>query len=203
MQDFESLKNMWQQPTSPTNNSGEITTILKKTTTTKMKLIKTQLNGAKALTLTAIFIACLSIFGNLNFVHWYTYGGMALICIICVVQAWFMYTTSKKIKAIDDTAEPAEHLRQWEAYYDLRKKQNKWNMPVYYLLLNVAMAVYMIEIFTGKKLFGVLVFISIYAAWMLFAYFYLGRKNIRKEDNRLQAIINELKGIEGQLKGGE
>ena len=201
MQDFESLKNMWQQPASPDNNKGEITSILKNATSAKMKLIKSQLNGVKALTLTAVFIACLAIFGNLNFAHWYTYGGMVLICAVCIVQALFMYATYKKIRAIDDTVEPAEHLRQWERYYELRKKQNKWNMPVYYIMLNVAMAVYMIEIFTGKPLMNVIIFITVYAAWMLFSFFYLGRKNIKREDIRLQAIINDLKGIEGQLKG--
>jgi hypothetical protein len=66
----------------------------------------------------------------------------------------------------------------------------------------MAMAIYMIEIFTGRPVVNVVIFIGIYAAWMLFAYFYLGRKNLKREDNRLQTIINELKGIEGQLNAG-
>jgi hypothetical protein len=200
MQDFDSLKNMWQQPAKAAEANQEIINSLTNTITTKMKLQKPQLHGAIALTLAAIFIACLAIFGNLNFIHWYTYGGMVLICMICLVQAGFMYTTYKKIKSIDDTVEPAAHLQQWEAYYDLRKKQNRWNMPVYYVLLNAAMAIYVIELFKGRPVLNVLIFIAIYAAWMLFAYFYLGKKNLRKEENRLQTIINELKSIEGQLK---
>ena len=202
MQDFDSLKNMWQQPVKSGDVSQDTINSLTNTKTTKMKLQKPQLHGAIALTLTAVFIACLAIFGNLQFKHWYTYGGMVLICIVCLVQAGFMYATYKKIKNIDDTVEPAAHLHQWEAYYDLRKKQNRWNMPVYYVLLNVAMAIYMIEIFTGKPVLNGVVFIAIYAAWMMFAYFYLGRRNLRREDNRLQTIINDLKGIEGQLNAG-
>ena len=151
------------------------------------------------LVITAIFITCLAIFGNLNFIHWYTYGGMALIVIVCLVQAAFMYVTYKKIKHIDDTVEPTAHLQQWEAYYDLRKKQNTWNMPVYYIALNIAMAIYLVEIFTGRSLFNVIIFVTVYAAWMLFAYFYLGKKNIKREDRRLQKVINDLKSIEGQL----
>lgn len=200
MQDFDSLKNMWQQPAKTGEANKEIISTITNTTTTKMKLQKPQLHGAIALTLTAVFIACLAIFGNFNFKHWYTYGGMVLICIICIVQAGFMYATYKKIKSIDDTVEPTAHLQQWEAYYDLRKKQNRWNMPVYYVLLNIAMAIYMVEIFTGRPVVNVLLFIGVYVAWMLFAYFYLGRKNIKREANRLQTIINELKLIEGQLK---
>jgi hypothetical protein len=203
MQDFDSLKNVWQQSAGNVEPKPDITTTITNTTTSKMKLQKPQLHGAIFLTLTAVFIACLAIFGNLHFTHWYTYGGMALICLVCLVQAAFMYLTYKKIKSIDDTVEPAAHLRQWEAYYDLRKKQNRWNMPVYYVALNIAMAIYLVEIFTGRPLINVLIFIAVYAAWMLFAYFYLGRKNIKREDNRLQKIINELKTIEGQLNQSE
>lgn len=203
MQDFDSLKNVWQQPAGTAEPKPDITTIINNTTTSKMKLQKPQLHGAIFLTITAVFIACLAIFGNLNFTHWYTYGGMVMICIIALVQAGFMYITYKKIKSIDDTVEPAAHLRQWEAYYDLRKKQNRWNMPVYYVLLNIAMAIYLVEIFTGRPVVNVMIFIAVYIAWMLFAYFYLAKKNIKREDNRLQKIINELKAIEGQLNKAE
>jgi hypothetical protein len=199
MQDFDSLKNMWQQPAKAGEASKEITISVTNTTTTKMKLQKPQLHGAIALTITGVLIACLAIFGNFHFEHWYTYAGMILICAICFVQAAFMYATFKKIQRIDETLEPAAHLQQWEAYYNLRKKQNRWNMPVYYVLLNVAMAIYMIELFTGRPIVNVVIFIGVYVAWMLFAYFYLGKRTLRKEDSRLQTIINDLKGIEGQL----
>jgi hypothetical protein len=152
MQDFDSLKNVWQQSARPDEAKPDLTIIINNTTTAKMKLQKPQLHGAIFLTLTAVFIACLAIFGNLNFTHWYTYGGMVLICMVCLVQAAFMYMTYKKLKSIDNTVEPAAHLRQWEAYYQLRKKQNQWNMPVYYVVLNIAMAIYMVELFTGRPL---------------------------------------------------
>lgn len=198
MQDFDSLKDIWQQP--ETGKTPAAIDINKKLKTTKMKLLKPQLHGAVYLTLTAIFIVCLAVFGNLNFQHWYTYGAMALISLICVLQAAFMYATYKKIKHIDETATPANHLQQWEAYYDQRKKQLKWNMPVYYILLNTAMGIYVIELFTGRPLRNVLIFIAVYAAWMLFAYFYLGKRSMQREKNRLQQIIDELHGKEDQLR---
>jgi Flp pilus assembly protein TadB len=203
MQDFDALKNVWQQSAGTAEVKPEITTIINNTTTSKMKLQKTQLHGTIMLTLTTVLIICLAVFGNLHFTHWYTYGGMALIAVICLIQAAFMYMTYKKLKRIDDTVEPSAHLRQWEAYYDLRKKQNRWNMPVYYVALNIAMAIYMVEIFTGRPVVNVMIFIAVYAAWMLFAYFYLGKKNIKREDARLQKVINELKTIEGQLSKAE
>lgn len=164
-----------------------------------MKLQKQQLGGAIMLVLTAILIAAMAIFGGFNFTHWYTYGGMVLICVVCLAQAALMYSLYKKISNINETAAPAAHLQQWETYYDLRKKQNKWNMPLYYILLNIAMGIYLVEIFTGRPLVNVSIFIAVYIAWMLFAYFYLGKRNMRKEDERLNSIVNDLKGIEKQL----
>ena len=198
MQDFDSLKDMWQKPTSAVK-SPTITTINKTSKTLKMKLQKQQLGGAVMLVLTATLIAAMAIFGGFNFTHWYTYGGMVLICIVCLAQAGLMLSLYKKISSINETVAPAAHLQQWEAYYDLRKKQNKWNMPLYYILLNIAMGVYLVEIFTGRPLLNVSIFIGVYIAWMLFAYFYLGKRNMRKEDERLNSIVNNLKGIESQL----
>jgi hypothetical protein len=202
MQDFDSLKNIWQQPT-PADKNPAMIPIGKNSTTLKMKLQKQQLGGAVMLVLTAILIAAMAIFGGFNFTHWYTYGGMVLICTVCLAQAGLMFSLYKKISNIDETVSPTAHLQQWEAYYDLRKKQNKWNMPLYYILLNIAMGIYLIEVFTGRPLVNVSIFIAVYIAWMLFAYFYLGKKNIRKEDIRLNSIVEELKLIERQLMSAE
>ena len=201
MQDFDELKNIWQKPVPAENAAATTINTTKKTL--KMKLKKQQLGGAVMLVLTAALIAALAIFGGFNFTHWYTYGGMALICVVCLAQAALMYSLYKKINNIDETGSPAAHLQQWEAYYDLRKKQNKWNMPLYYILLNIAMGIYLIEVFTGRPIINVTIFIAVYIAWMLFAYFYLGKRNMRKEEARLNNIIGELKLIETQLKNPE
>jgi hypothetical protein len=198
MQDFDSLKNMWQQ-SSAEDNTPPTLGISKTSTSEKMKMQKQQLGGAIMLLLTALLVGALAIFGDLNFTRWYTYGGMALISLVCICQAIFMFSIYKKIKDIDATSTPALHLQQWENYYGMRQKQNKWNMPLYYLLLNIAMGMYVLEIFTGRPLINVIIFIGVYAAWMLFAYFYLGKRNVKKESTRLNGIINELKAIEGQL----
>ena len=202
MKDFDSLKDMWQQP-APAEKSSATTSINKNSKTLKMKLQKQQLGGTVMLVLTAVLIAAMAIFGELNFIHWYTYGGMVFICLICLAQAGLMYRLYKKINRINEIIAPAAHLQQWEAYYDLRKKQNKWNMPLYYSLLNIAMGMYMLEIFTGRPLLNVSIIIAMYIAWMLFAYFYLGKRNMRKEDERLNSIIGELELIESQLKNPE
>ncbi len=204
MKDFDSLKNMWQQQ-GPANDAKPLPPVTagNHSVTLKMKLQKQQLVGAVMLIITAILIMSMAIFGNFNFIHWYTYGSMVLVCIICLLQSVILAGTYKKIKSIDETAIPAIHLQQWEAYYAFRKKQIQWNMPVYFILLNLAMAIYFLEVLGGRPLINVLVFLAIYIAWMLFSYFYLGRKKLKKENTRLQNIIDELKEIVKQLNAAE
>jgi len=198
MQDFDSLKNMYQQPQS----SGTVMladTINKTSLNTKRKMQKQQQGGAIMLLMTAALIAALALFANLNFTKWYTYAAMALISLVCICQAAFMFNIYRKLKAINETEIPAVHLQQWEHYYEMRKKQNKWNMPLYYVLLNIAMGIYLLELFTGRPIVNVIIFLTVYAAWMLFSYFYLGKRIIAKEEKRLKIIISELKTIELQL----
>lgn len=204
MQDFDSLKNLWQQqattsevkPLPPVNTANHSAGL-------KMKLQKEQWMGAVMLVITAILITMMAVFGNFNFVHWYTYGAMALVCIICLLQAAILLATYQKIKRIDETALPSMHLQQWEAYYAFRKKQIQWNMPVYFLLLNIAMGIYFIEVLGGRPILNVLILLAIYFGWILFAWFYIGKRKAKKENMRLQQIIDELKNIEAQLNKEE
>ncbi len=198
MKDFDSIKNIWQQ--AETNEVTQKITLAKSTKTNKLKLQRNQIVGAVLLFFTAILIASMAIWGDFGFKHWYTYLGMSLICMICLVQAAILYFTYQKIKAIDDTAAPAKHLQQWENYYQFRQNQTKWNMPVYYLFLNLAMGIYMIEIFNGRPILNVSIFIAIYLAWMIFAYFYLGKKEMKKEQRRLNEILESLRSVGGQLE---
>ena len=200
MQDFDALKNMWQQ-----SSTEEVDKALPYASTThhtaglKMKLQREQLMGAIMLVITAILISLMALYGNFNFVHWYTYGAMVLMCIICLMQAAILLATYRKIKQIDDTAVPAIHLQHWEAFYAFRKKQIRWNMPLYYLLLNAALGIYFVEVLGGRPILNVVILLAIYFGWMLFAWFYIGKKKMKQENARLQKIMDELRGIVAQL----
>ena len=198
MKDFDSLKNMYQQPRS--SGTVELADTINKTSlNTKRKMQKQQLGGVIMLLLTAVLIAAMAFFAGFNFAKWYTYAAMGLICLICVAQAALMFSIYRKLQSINETEAPAVHLQQWEQYFEMRKQQSMWNMPLYYILLNVAMGIYLLELFTGRPIVNVTIFLIVYAAWMLFAYFYLGKRNIQKEEKRLNGIISGLKSIVLQL----
>ena len=56
----------------------------------------------------------------------------------------------------------------------------------------------MLELFKGRPVENIVIFITIYTAWMLFAYFYLGKRSQRKEENRLRGIMDNLEALKAQ-----
>jgi Na+/H+ antiporter NhaD/arsenite permease-like protein len=199
MQDFDALKKLWQEEPE---NARQISTPAELSSTSQRNrkwLKNTQLIGAIGQIFTGAFITWMIFYGNFGFKFWYTYLSMGLVVLLCLIQASFMFYTYGKIKAIDDSLSPAEHLRQWENYYAIRKKQLTFQGPVFTILLSIILGIYYIEILSGRPFLPSLIIVIATIAWILFAYFYLGRKSIKKETGRLQAIIDELKQVEKQF----
>lgn len=203
MQDFEALKKIWQQkPELVKRVSGPKE--LSSTSKRNKKLLQyAQLVGGTGQVIVSAFISWMMVFGNFGFRFWYTYLSMGMVVLLCLLQAGYMLYTYTKIRAIDDSLPPAEHLRQWEQYYALRQQQITFQGPVFTVLLSIALGIYYIEILSGRPFLPVLLVVLVTIAWILFAYFYLGKKSIRKETNRLQSIIYELQAVERQLEEEE
>lgn len=194
MEAFDSLQNIWasQQPGGLKNPPD-----YKKLRSSKFKIIQEQKMGALTLTGTAVFITILAF--TIQFQHWYTYLALVFIILICLLQSLLMVMHYRKCAAIDDSLAPKQYLQQWENYQAFLLRQLSWNTPVYYLLLNLAMGLYFIEILYGRPMVATLIFLSAYIAWMVFAYFYIGKKKKKKAIARLENIIDELKGLEEQF----
>lgn len=198
MKEFDELKNLWQHEKTEAVPDFSLS---KKSVGYKESLQRKMRMGALMLLLTGIFIASTATFGNFGFKHWFTYAALVALVFICWLQALLMYRMYNKIKSIDSTAAPAQHLQQWQQYYEYRKKTIAWNMPLYYILLNGALGVYFIEVFSGRPLKNVILISGVYVLWMLYAYFILGKKQMQKDEAQLQGIINELKEKASQIEG--
>ncbi|GAB3891126.1 hypothetical protein [Spirosoma agri] len=202
MDDFENLKRVWQQQTiRPADfTSAE----LKKTNDGhQRKLERTQLMSAIALLLTPVGIIWIGFFSGITFQSSLTYGAVILIALIPAVQGIINLSTYNWLRRIDITAPIAEHLSQWQRYYAFRKRMIRFNGPIYFLLLNGAFALYFIEILGYFSWLGRVVVLIPYVAWMLYAYFVLGKRNLQKETERLEAIIGNLQTLQRQLDAPE
>ena len=201
MKDFDSLKNLWQQagenPPAQENKNIQWNSQSKNY---KLNLQNQQLRGAIMLFLTALLIIAMALFTSFEKTV-ITYIGMYLLAAICIAQSILLIFTWQKIKNIDETLPPNQHLKQWESYYNFRQQQIRWNMPLYFIFLNLAMGIYLFDIFQGRPIVNVLIFLAVYICWMIFAYFYLRKRVIRKEEYKLKTIMDNLKQLKAQLTG--
>ena len=197
MEEFKELENLWKQ--SETKIPPQKTNI-SKIKNNRMKLKNTYTKGAILLILTGIFILGLMIFLDSNLKTILVVSSMIIISITCFLQAALMLFTANEIAKIDETQTPASHLKQWQSFRVFQKKQRHWNMPVYYTLLSIALGVYMYELLKNADLWKMILTFAITYSWMLFAYIYLGKKEIKKQDAKLDGIISELKSLENQFQ---
>ena len=197
MEEFKELENLWQQSETkvPTKNTN-----ISKIKNNRMKLKNTFTKGAILLIFTGIFILGLMIFLDSNLKTIPIILSMVIISIVCFLQAFLMIFTAKKISKIDETQTPGFHLKQWQNFREFQKKQRHWNMPVYYALLSIALGVYLFELLKSVDLWKMILAFALTYSWMLFAYFYLGKKEIKKQDAKLDGIISELKDLENQFQ---
>ncbi|GAB4015343.1 hypothetical protein [Spirosoma koreense] len=198
MDNFEQLKHVWQQQ-SVLKPAPDLAELRKTAAANRRKLERPQLLSAIALLVTSIVVLWIGFFSGITFRSTLTYVAVILIALIPALQALINFNLYQRLRRIDVTAPITQHLEQWEQYYALRKYLIRVNIPLYYVLLNGAFGLYFIEILGYFSLTGRIVSLSIYLAWMLFAYFVLGKRTVRKETNRLETLIDSLRVIQQQL----
>lgn len=196
MEEFKELENLWKQSETevPAKNTD-----ISKIKNNRMKLKNTYTKGAIILIVTGIGILILMTTFDAKIKTAPIISSMIIISITCFLQAGLMLFTAQKISKIDETQTPGMHLKQWQNFRLFQKKQRHWNMPVYYVLLSIALAVYMYELLKTVDLWKMILAFAITYSWMLFAYFYLGKKEVKKQDAKLDGIIAELKSLENQF----
>ncbi|MGA9211523.1 hypothetical protein [Kaistella sp.] len=197
MEEFKELENLWKQSETkvPAKNTN-----ISKIKNNRMKLKNTYTRGAILLIITGIYILGLMIFLDSKLKTVPIISSMSIISVVCFLQAYLILFTAKKISQIDETQTPSFHLQQWQNFRTFQKKIRHWNMPIYYILLGIALGVYMYELLKTVDLWKMALAFAITYAWMFFAYFYLGKKEIKKQDAKMDGIIAELKSLENQFQ---
>lgn len=197
MEEFNNIQNLWKKSETevPSQNID-----YKKIKNNRQKLKSNNVNGAVLLLLTGIFIFGLMIFLDEKVRTPLVIVAMCTVSAICFLQAGLCFFNANKISRIKETQSPNLHLKQWQDFRIFQKKQRHWNLPLYYILLGVAMGFYLWEILKNADFtLKVIAFGGTYS-WMIFSYFYLGKKQIKKQDAKMDEIITNLKNLENQFQ---
>ncbi len=189
------LKALWQQqPDMPVPDKKELfSKAAKLKNKTRNKLITTNV----LLILTSIFI---------TFIGWSYHPKLVttkigiLIMVIDMVAYLLVYNQLIPVLYKKDAgASTHEYLQQ---FIRIKKKQDFLNttmLSIYYLLLSAGLFLYFIEVADRKNMAARLMTYAITSAWILFSWFYIRPRTIRKQRAAVDTMISKLQAIDDQL----
>ncbi|MEW5676433.1 hypothetical protein ABGT15_08975 [Flavobacterium enshiense] len=192
MKDFNDIQNLWnQQETKPL---PDVTQIIAKSKKDKQDFTNKIIVQTTILALT---LPCLLWIGSIiDFKKTTSYIGLTLMfCCVFIFSAIRLYQIIR-LKKMDVTAEPQINLQKLEQYYSFQKLVSTKITAIYFIVMNIAFGFYFIEVMAPMSALLKATVLIAYVAWMLFAFFYLGKKQKAKEYARIQHLIDTLKEIE-------
>ncbi|MFC4818063.1 MULTISPECIES: hypothetical protein [unclassified Flavobacterium] len=192
MKDFDNLKDLWKQQEE--TKLPDVFEIIKKIKKERTFYTNKLLFQVAILAIT--MIALVWIGSSIDFKKTTTYIGLGLM-LLCIaafsaVRLYQMIT----LKRIDLTQKPSATLKQLDEYFSFQQIVSTKITLAYFIVLNIAFVFYFIEVMHPMSFQLKTICLTTYIAWMLFAYFYLGKKQKKKENDRIQKIIDSIKELE-------
>ena len=196
MKDFNDIQNLWkQQETKPLPDVTQIIANAKKDKQhfTNKIILQT--------IILALTLPCLLWIGSIiDFKKTSSYIGLTLMfCCVFVFSAIRLYQIIR-LKKMDVTEEPQVNLQKLEEYYSFQKVVSTKITAAYFIVMNIAFGLYFIEVMAPMFTLLKTIVLIVYVAWMLFAFFYLGKKQKAKEYARIQRLIDTIKEMENNYE---
>jgi hypothetical protein len=198
MAEFEQVQKIWklQKPTDDLPDAG---TLLSLTRTTKNKLVRQVALQCVIFLLVTVYTIILQRSLALSETARYAIYGLV---IACVSQSLLNGYAWRALMSIDELQKPVAHASAWEHYYTTRIKLVRISGPVYFLLFNICMGVFLIDVGASYPVWLRVLVVAGYITWLVVGWFIVRKKVIYNECQRITGIINNLKGIARDLNEG-
>ena len=192
MRDFNDLQNLWkeQKPAA----LPDVKAIL-----ADAKKMQRQLNNkitAQIVILVAVVIFIMVLVNIIPFKEVTTFVGIGLMAVSILTFSAIRLYQVVQLKKLDLTQHPRQLLLDLETYFQFQKKVNTNYTFAYFVVMNLAFALYFIEVLRPLSSIYKGFIITIYLIWMFFALLYLSKKHHRKEQAKIQSIIDAVKEAE-------
>lgn len=128
-----------------------------------------------------------------------TFLGIAIVLFDIIGFSVLRLYQVNKLAKIDFTATPKIVLSQLEKYYNFNKLLSSKIMIGYFLLLNIGLGLYFVEVMSPLPTYVIILSLTIYVAWIVFAYFVIGKKQKKKEFERIDNLITKMQTIEKEF----
>lgn len=197
MKDFDALKNIWQaQVALPKVSDDDVL----------RQISKTKRGYANKLLLEVIAMAfAIAILGYIwmitPFRMWTTHLAMIILMLCCLyylfvqINDYFRISRNKLFMN-----KPEDYIEYLKNYKQDRYLLNTRKYTVYTIFLGIAFLLYYIEIFFLASIWITTLGVTVTAAWFLVCYFFIMRNYMRKEEAKLQEIIDKLERLQKQFE---
>lgn len=186
MKDFNDLQNLWKE--QKTTALPDVKAIL-----ADAKKVQRQLNNkiiSQIVILIAVVIFIVVLVNIVPFKEVTTFVGIGIMGVsILLFSAARLYQVLQ-LKKLDLTQNPRQLLLDLETYLQFQKKVNTQYTFAYFVAMNLAFALYFIEVLKPLSWLFILIIIAVYLAWMFFVLLYLRKKHQLKEQAKIQSIID-------------
>ena len=200
MKDFEALKDIWHNQVALPKVSHE--DVLRKVRKTKngfanKLLIELIGMGLAIAMLTYVWISS-------PFKMWTTHLAMVILIACCL---YYLYVQVRDYSRIKDESlllnKPEDYIDYLKNYKNDRYILNTRKYRIYTWFLSFGFLFYFIEIAFLASIWVTVIGIFFTVSWILFCYFVLMRRYIRKEESKLEDMIQNLERLQKQFKMNE
>jgi len=147
---------------------------------------------------TCMFIVCIWIYYQPQFIS--TKIGIIITILAMVIYLFTYNKLLSKYKNIEATQTNQEYLQNLIV---LKKKQQFLQtkmMTFYFLALTVGICLYMYEYASRMTLLGAGLTYGITLSWMFFNWFYLRPKQVKKQQEKINSLIEKFEEVNNQLE---
>ncbi|WP_439694684.1 hypothetical protein ACFGVS_15890 [Mucilaginibacter sp. AW1-7] len=193
------FKALWQQ--QPAGNKPDINAVIKKAIDLKRKTKNKLIWANLVLMATAIFV--IVIWANLSTRVFTTTAGIILI--VCSIVA-FVAVSSGLHMGLFKSHPEADTFTYLNELISIQKKQQFIQtkvMSLYFVFLSFGLFLYMMEFEDRMSVLWASITFLCSFGWMAFAYFYLGRRQFKKQQAEMSGAIEKLQAINKQLEASK
>jgi Ca2+/Na+ antiporter len=150
------------------------------------------------LSVTSVFIVFIWIYYQPQFVS--TKIGIVLTILAMVVYVFVYNKLMSDYKNIDAAQANQEYLQK---LISIKKKQQFLQtkmMSFYFIVLTLGICLYMYEYASRMSALGASLTYGITLLWMLFNWFYIRPKQIKKQQEKINTLIEKFEEVNNQLK---
>jgi hypothetical protein len=199
MKDFEALKVIWHNQIILPKVSHE--DVFRKIQKTKGGLAKRLLIEIISMCIATMAIS--AIWWLIPFTMWTTHLSIIIFLACCLYYTVEMIGNYQQINYDNLIDKPEDYIIHLKSYKEKRYVLNTRKYRLYSIFLSIGFLLYFIEISFLMPIWHTILALLLTFSWIAYSYFYLMRIYIKREESKLESMINNLERIQKQFEDND